>query len=468
MRLGVILSSQIINSDLAAEFGEIIPSELPLANRPLLHYQKLTISCCSESVIVTIPETYSPKWIDVKVLRCPLGLNLRSVIKLVHDSYQNYSEFVIYFGDALLDFEFMPNTFYIGTPKYYYSSWYKVFGDEVFVGLITISRKILSNGIKNSTSTLELIKYLENSLQKQKLDNWFDLGNYTSYYNSRMRYLESRSFNSVKVSQNALLTKSSADIAKIFYEYSWLNNYSSFLPAHFPTPKNFRITGDRASYEIEYFLLPSLADLLLYGKKDKLFWNSVIEKIACLIDLIRNCATSRIISHRFYSSKFIERIHLMEKQSFKFETYFAKCQEELAISLDMNDEMLVGSHGDLCFSNMFYDVRTETIKLIDPRGYMFKSEGQSLVMPKMYDVFKLAHSLVGGYDFVIASSEMPEIQYYFLDLFSNLFGVDKKWLFGGLSHLFFTMIPLHSDAPRRQEVFYLISKTFYADYTNCR
>ena len=51
-------------------------------------------------------------------------------------------------------------------------------------------------------------------------------------------------------------------------------------------------------------------------------------------------------------------------------------------------------HGDLCFSNILYDVPNNQYRIIDPRGKW----GDSVFGDIKYDLAKLRHSIVGGYD----------------------------------------------------------------------
>ena len=58
-------------------------------------------------------------------------------------------------------------------------------------------------------------------------------------------------------------------------------------------------------------------------------------------------------------------------------------------------------HGDTCFSNLLFDSRLESVKCIDPRG-MLPSGKISLYGDRRYDLAKLYHSIIGGYDFIVA------------------------------------------------------------------
>jgi hypothetical protein len=54
-------------------------------------------------------------------------------------------------------------------------------------------------------------------------------------------------------------------------------------------------------------------------------------------------------------------------------------------------------HGDLCFSNIFYDRRKNQIKLIDPRGSFGK---KGIFGDPVYDLMKFSHSALGDYDYL--------------------------------------------------------------------
>ena len=122
-------------------------------------------------------------------------------------------------------------------------------------------------------------------------------------------------------------------------------------------------------------------------------------------------------------------------------------------------------HGDLCFSNILYDSRSNHIKLIDPRGVDNK-HNISIYGDWRYDVAKLAHSVVGKYDFIIANRfkykensptdiefdieydnlcKIEELDNYFDKIF------DFKMYYPIMINLFLSMIPLHSDNVMRQK-----------------
>lgn len=117
-------------------------------------------------------------------------------------------------------------------------------------------------------------------------------------------------------------------------------------------------------------------------------------------------------------------------------------------------------HGDLCFSNIMYDSRSNNIRFIDPRGLNIQQE----LTIYSYDLAKLCYSFIGLYDFIIADSfklerseklgvklifnldqHFKEIQSVFMQ--TNLIpGIsDKETIL-----LFLSMIPLHFYKPHRE------------------
>jgi len=55
-------------------------------------------------------------------------------------------------------------------------------------------------------------------------------------------------------------------------------------------------------------------------------------------------------------------------------------------------------HGDLCFCNILYDINSQAIKLLDPKGSFGKI---GIYGDIKYDIAKLKHYVHGKYDFII-------------------------------------------------------------------
>jgi hypothetical protein len=467
MRLGVVLSSQFITNDLLSDFGYIVPSDLPISNQPLSEYQLDSLNDFCDDIIFTLPKGYASSWIKNEVIYCPHGLTLRDVIEFVISKTTFATEYVFYFGDTLLFMEYSESAIYIGEPRYHYPTWYYVDMANVFAGAFSIYRKDIVRLLSITETTNALLVELTKNLCNVFANEWYDFGNYSTYYNSRKRFLESRHFNSIKVSHDSMLTKYSNDYAKIFYEYFWLSHYTNLFPATCPTPKNFKLYRNGASYDIEYFALPSLSDLFVFGRKNESFWRDILQLCHKLIIKFRLSQVSSPNYSGFYSLKVKERLGWNGYKDLDLSEDFIQSQLSLALLLDSFDDVLVGGHGDFCFSNLLFDTRTSTLKVIDPRGFLSRDMGQSLLVPTHYDVFKLAHSLISGYDIIIASGKVPENDFPLINEFIDLFSLTDRVLFAGLSHLFFTMIPLHADRPDRQEAFAALTKRYYANYSTC-
>jgi hypothetical protein len=122
-------------------------------------------------------------------------------------------------------------------------------------------------------------------------------------------------------------------------------------------------------------------------------------------------------------------------------------------------------HGDLCFSNILCEPDSVLVKLLDPRGSFGK---QGVLGDVRYDIAKLTHSVVGRYDFIVNDLfevrvdspgelvlEMPfraDIR-PIVDEFETIFLADKVLRDEVLlitAWLFLSMLPLHSENPRRQ------------------
>lgn len=136
-------------------------------------------------------------------------------------------------------------------------------------------------------------------------------------------------------------------------------------------------------------------------------------------------------------------------------------------------DYLAFSHGDPCLSNILFDARTGLFRLIDPRGATVRDEA---MMHPLYDLAKLSHSILGGYDFVNN------------DLFAVAVGADmgldlqlhrggpRDWMQAAFrerlaqegwdvaqvraveASLFLSMLPLHLDHAKKPLGFCLITR----------
>ena len=157
--------------------------------------------------------------------------------------------------------------------------------------------------------------------------------------------------------------------------------------------------------------------------------------------------------------------------------------KELDSSISKHDTRFATlMHGDPCFSNMLYDFKSKTIKLIDPRGIDLDGN-LSIYGDFRYDVGKLAHSIIGMYDFIIGgrcnykansdydvelsfeeNSVVAQTQEFFLHQQFDGYSLKELSMYPVLIHLFLSMLPLHSDHPERQRAFLANALRLYVEY----
>ncbi len=139
-------------------------------------------------------------------------------------------------------------------------------------------------------------------------------------------------------------------------------------------------------------------------------------------------------------------------------------------------------HGDFCLSNILFDFRRNSIKVVDPRGYV--EPGQPCLFgDTRYDIGKLHHSIMGGYDFIIAgyyaldqtapyalslevasAEAQSAIERHFRALICQD-DVQRERIAAAISVLlFFSMLPLHAEDPRRQWAFLANGYRLYQRY----
>ena len=144
--------------------------------------------------------------------------------------------------------------------------------------------------------------------------------------------------------------------------------------------------------------------------------------------------------------------------------------KETTAMIGKNDNRFVSlMHGDPCFSNILYDFKSKSIKLIDPRG--MDANGRVTIYGDFrYDVAKLAHSVLGLYDFIIGgifkyhenspydlcfdipiNKDIRDTQEYFKSLTFGEYSLNELNTYPIMINLFLSMLPLHKDNPTRQK-----------------
>ena len=172
-------------------------------------------------------------------------------------------------------------------------------------------------------------------------------------------------------------------------------------------------------------------------------------------------------------------------QGIKLGSIYDITQECIAKMLKLPKRPVI-MHGDLCFSNMLFDTRGRRLKLIDPRG-LDCHDNFSIFGDVSYDLAKLAHSVVGMYDFIIAGrfeiiasheadhaeyiihfdmdERLERIQAEFLQ-FRFVDGIEVIDIMPAVVLLFLSMLPLHADRPDRQQAMLINAFRLYKEYVH--
>lgn len=491
----LITSAAYVTPGLISEFGKLPPCMLPVQNCRLYEHQLALISK-NEPVILSLPQSFSLSSFDLKrlselnvvVVKVPDDFSLGQSVVYVLNVLGCYSEPVsILHGDTLfsaLTTESDVCAVAVAEDDYDWataSSHDKV----VYAGFFTFSnqslliQKITEFGYNFIQGVEEYSKI--QPLTKVKLDNWMDFGLSNSYYRSISKMTTQRVFNSMKVTRYSV-RKSSKDVRKMEAEANWIKSLPSPMKHYAPALWN----QGNGFYEIEYYFLPSLANLFVFGRNKAYVWEEIID--ACVeflndefhykpdnVDLIAK-QNDYLYGSKTFSrlEAYISQRYISLDKSWIINGIKVPSLREILLEMDSmirpNDIRFVSlMHGDPCFSNILYDFKSKSIKVIDPRG-LDHNGNISIYGDFRYDVAKLSHSILGMYDFIIGgmfeliehdpynielhfemTEELKKIQAYFSQQIFAGYNINELSTYPILIHLFLSMLPLHNDYPLRQQ-----------------
>ena len=358
------------------------------------------------------------------------------------------------------------------------SGWFCFSDPQLLVQTVTRARGdfIVALGEYSSTRSLRTV-------QSQQ---WLDFGHSATYHQSRRRMTTEREFNRLEATRRTIV-KSSRNNAKIKAEALWFENLPPNLRIHAPAYLGSREVDGKVEYSIEYMHLPTLTDLYVFGRVPRQQWARIFDGCD---ELLSGCATHVApadvaveSAKALYSDKTFERLETFARaRSLDLTT---ECRlggvwlpsltrmAELALEYitSSSEDSVTLIHGDFCFSNILYDMRAELVRVIDPRG----TDASGALTPYgdlRYDMGKMHHSVVGRYDHIVAGYYRLKKNSAFdmtLDLPDTLLlqSIEAEFLsrrFAGRTPaeaaspavavlLFLSMLPLHSDAPDRQDAF---------------
>ena len=365
-----------------------------------------------------------------------------------------------------------------------------------------LQKSKLHTGDLFSSLLLEYHSRKDLSLSSVPPGNWFDFGHTSEVKLGLKKILGSRYFNRVEVdSERGVVTKISANIDKLEDEKLWYLEMKNLIPVNIPRLYGFENHGSFARLELEFIPGRNLAELSL--DKDKKSIREILDgEILNLLHVFAQNASYDITANKLASEMYylktenrlqalIEKgdrkvvdlilngVELNSKEFPPILVFLKSMHQQIS---ELSSTALLGPiHGDLCFSNIIVGEKNGKVSLVDPRG-RFGQKSASIYGDLRYDLAKLRHSYVSGYD-LIKSGVRPFVlegtrykrshlslipldnALHFESIMSRLnFKIEEVELIESL--LFLSMLPLHNDEPKEQVQMLLTALEIMAKFSN--
>lgn len=511
----LIMSAAFVGQELESEFGKIPPSFLPLGNRRLFQHQ-VSLAPQGVDVYLSVPESFAimpidREWLEdrnVTILLTPDNLSLgASLVAAVNISGHTLdTPLHVLYGDTL--FRQLPvgdDIIGMSDAKGSYN-WAALTSDNVHWlkssnnSQLNYAQKIMDGYFKFSNPR-ELVKSITQSewsfiegLNKYHLaigltpiesEGWLDFGHVNTYYNSKAEFTTQRAFNELTITPK-WIEKSSIKNDKIAAEANWFSSIPYELRGNTPQYLGSECKDEKTSYRLEYLHLTALNELFVFSELPSHIWTHIISSCLEFLTLCQKYSASAEDSTNsldvLFSKKTEQRLneYCLSKNItmdclWNVNGNGAVSLKEIITDSQNNLPTIVKDqtvlHGDFCFSNILYDFRAAKIKTIDPRGMTPESE-KTIYGDLRYDIAKLSHSILGLYDLIIAGYYKIEVldksiileiaqkkshretQQKFIQLVEDKFGLTSQNLYAMQIQLFLSMLPLHSDNPKRQQALF--------------
>ena len=328
----------------------------------------------------------------------------------------------------------------------------------------------------------------ENDVIVELAEQWHDVGHLENYFLTKQFLLKARYFNSLEFDDLAeIVTKKSENKEKLINEINWYEKIPKEILKLVPKILDSNVY-DNPYIKLEYIKYPTLADIWLYSNFSSDFWIKIIDDLFEIVNKFNRYYEDVTIQeyNSIYFEKTIQRIDELIKSNYLFKEIFHKnfilingkefknwsvIKDEIKLKINdlykKEDNCII--HGDLYFSNILYDSKNKNFKLIDPRGKW----GQGISGDIKYDIAKIRHSVVGGFDTVtnglysatydekngiIFDTHKPKNYQMICQKLDSQ--IKQRWNLDGIKLieglLFISMLPLHKDNLERQFAFYSI------------
>ena len=512
----IITSAAYIPAELVADLGYLPPSFLPLGNRRLYFHQLMSVRGLGEPLLLTLPTDFDLEPQDeqqiaalgVQIERTDPALPLaQSLVAAFRRCAPSPGERLrILHGDTLQrDLPLSDwNVVAVAANEGYYPRalvkaeggrfisadyGYCRPGDPVLTGYMCFGNASLVLALlEEGLSFFDLLNTYEHrgggQLKVVEGHGWSDCGHVNAYYRSRASHTTERVFNELRVERH-YIRKRGENAEKIQAELQWFRSIPPSLRHSIPQIGASGTDPEDTYYDIEYLYSLPLSDLYVFGRLPVEDWRTIFHRC---IEYLTEC---QVYPQPSGGARNWKQMY-MPKTRARLEAYEGSTGWNIGRPVRIDDteypslldiaasaqriieaapeEMLSLYHGDFCFSNILYDARARRIKVIDPRGV--GPDGRpSIYGDVRYDMGKMFHSVIGGYDFVLAgcisakadgknalriNGQMPERTRAVIRAFKEIC-LDPVEQAGGelliaaiAVHLFLSMLPLHHDDPNRQ------------------
>lgn len=513
----VITSGAYANAEITSDFGLLPSAFLPIGHKRLFEIQIDNCKNFNAEKFIILPDDYKLLERDkeffvnnnVNIHRNNPNLNLaQSIISFINTFEKNdnfIDELYILHGDTLFyKLEQQPDLLYYGFTDMFYKWGHlddvihntienNTRKQAVLAGYFTFSNPNLFRDLLVKSNSFESALKNYNNVVNFKIQlkaRWLDFGHSNLYYKSKMELNVARNFNEV-IANNNFIKKASKNTNKITSEYNWYKQLPKKLKIFTPVVWGFK-NNKRASYKIEFIGAPTLQEKWVFGNLPDFVYYNILDKIfdfltktksivfndleknevkGLLDDLYVRKTKQRVedfcnqINFDSTSNVVINNIQYPSLNTF-VDNLLTVLEVEMKAFKDYNLTLM---HGDLCFSNILTDTRSDTIKFIDPRGGLDDKFDSTLktVGDFKYDIAKLGHSLIGNYDYIVTgfynlsindnhnyifSLQHPSresLKKYYYEKVEQL-GVSKKFIHASIVNLFISMLPLHNEDKKRQ------------------
>lgn len=512
----ILTSAAYVPAELVSELGQLPPSFLPLGNRRLYVRQLATLAGLRESILMSLPADFELEAQDaaalqaagVKLVRTDAGCSLaRSLLKILEEHPPQAGESVrILHGDTLqgdlplgqadvvavaANDGYYPRAYVVANGGRLGSADYRYCqpGDPVLTGYMSFAdadrfRSLLGEGLGFIAVVNRYQAETGGALRIYRTRSWADCGHVNAYYRSRSTHTTERVFNELRVERH-YIRKRGENAQKIRAELEWFWSLPPAMRHYAPQIGSYGTDSTDTYYDVEYLYSLPLSDLYVFGRLPAEDWGAIF--VRC-VEFLSECSayglpsTQRLDWQPMYLPKTLRRLEDFTRNSgwrleqattingFSLPSLRAIAESAQKVIDAAPASPLTFCHGDFCFSNILYDARARRIKVIDPRG--LDPHGQPSPYGDLrYDFGKLFHSVIGGYDFVMAGlltaeaggantlrtkGELPDRTAPLIERFrqiclSSVGEAGGETLIAAITvHLFLSMLPLHHDEPRRQ------------------